>query len=95
MVGRRFMFHDVRGVRGPYIAHRTDSPTYFCMVPEGLEIPGDSPIFQQGGFVGLKELMRDHRETLHQVGWASVRSLREGLRPGLKGEVGWTPVDAS
>lgn len=94
MEGKQYMHHDARGVRGPYTAVGTDTNgIWFCMVPEGVEVPPGSPVLQSGGMFGLPDLMRDYGELFHKVGWASRRGLFQGLRPGLSGPVGWVPVE--
>jgi len=86
MDGRQFMHHDARGQRGPYTARRAEGP-WFAMVPEGLEITPEE--WTQISSRRMWDPMPVH------LAWASERSLREGLRPGLRGPVGWTPVDAA
>jgi hypothetical protein len=93
MTGERFMHHDARGTRGPYTAVDTDTyGIWYCMVPEGVDVPPGSPVTQSGGMVGCSEFMREHGELLHRVGWASRHALFQGLRPGLHGPVGWERV---
>jgi len=86
--GRQYMHHDARGERGPYTATHAEGPWY-CMVPEGVEVPPGSPVLQSGGFVGLRAFMEEYGELLHQVGWASQKSLLAGR--DHRG-YGWVPV---
>ena len=86
MNGLRYTHTDRDGrERGPYTATHAEGPWY-CMVPDGVEVPPGSPVLQSGGFVGLIAFMKEHGELLHKVGWASQKSLLAG--PDERG-VGW------
>lgn len=83
MNGTKYMHHDARGERGPYTAKHALGPWY-CMVPEGVIVPSDSAILTSNGTVD-----DEARELFGKVGWASDRSLRNGL--DARG-IGWAPV---
>ena len=83
----QFVHHDRGGRRGPYTAVHAEGPWY-CMVPEGLDVPPGSMLLRSGGVMFAKAVVDEHLETLRRVGWASERSLRMGVRDG----VGWEQV---